>query len=89
METFTASEVKQSFGKALMKSQQAPVCIEKHGEPVSYLVSASDFEEYEAYKHAMLKTKIEEGLAQLEAGKVIDGKIVMKELRQLITDAKS
>ncbi|MBT5922089.1 MAG: type II toxin-antitoxin system Phd/YefM family antitoxin, partial [Cellvibrionales bacterium] len=47
METFTASEVKQSFGKALMKSQQAPVCIEKHGEPVSYLVSASDFEEYE------------------------------------------
>ena len=35
----------------------------------------------------MLKTKIEEGLAQLEAGKVIDGKIVMKELRELIIDA--
>ena len=50
-------------------------------------ISASDFEEYKAYKHAMLKTKIEEGLAQLEAGKVIDGKIVMKELRQLIIDA--
>ncbi len=50
-------------------------------------ISASDFEEYEAYKHAMLKAKIEEGLAQLEAGKVIDGKIVMKELRELIIDA--
>jgi len=50
-------------------------------------ISASDFEKYESYKHAMLKTKIEEGLAQLEAGKVIDGKIVMKELRELIIDA--
>ena len=60
--------------------------LEKHGEPVSYLVSASDFEKYQAYKHAILNTKIEEGMAQLEAGKVIDGKTVMKELRQLITD---
>jgi len=50
-------------------------------------ISASDFEEYKVYKHAMLKAKIEEGLAQLEAGKVIDGKIVMKELRELIIDA--
>jgi prevent-host-death family protein len=87
MEVFTASDFKNSFGKALMKSQQGPVCIEKHGEAVGYLVSATAFEEYETYKHAVLKAKIEEGLADLKAGNVIDGKTVMNEMRQLIADA--
>ncbi len=87
MEVFTASDFKNSFGKALMKSQQEPVCIEKHGEAVGYLVSATAFEEYEAYKHTVLKAKIDEGLADLESGNVIDGKTVMDELHQLIADA--
>ena len=59
----------------------------RENDPQDISVSASDFEEYEAHKHSMLKTKIEEGLGQLEAGKVIDGETVMNELRQLIADA--
>ena len=73
METFTASDFKNSFGKALMKSQQEPVCIEKHGEAVGYLLSATAFEEYEAHKHAILKAKIEEGMNDVRAGNLIDG----------------
>jgi predicted transcriptional regulator len=42
---------------------------------------------YEAYKHTVLKAKIDEGLADLESGNVIDGKTVMNELHQLIADA--
>ena len=82
MKILNASDAKREFGDLLIKAQQGPVCINRNGKPVAVVISASEYARLEALKEAYLKQAIEEGIADLKAGKVSDGKSVMDRLRK-------
>jgi prevent-host-death family protein len=84
METLNASDAKREFGDLLMKAQREPVGINKNGKPIAVLVSAVEYREIELMKENYLKSAIQEGLADLEAGNVQSGKDVFDELRKRI-----
>ena len=52
------------------------------------ILNASDakreYAQLEALKEKQLKAAIEEGIADLQAGKVVDGNIIMEKLRKRI-----
>ncbi len=58
METITANKAKTNFGELLMKVQQEPVCILKHGKPVAVMVSMEYYETIKSMKVTMLQDKI-------------------------------
>lgn len=82
MKTLNASDAKREFGDLLIKAQQGPVGINRNGKPVAVVISASEYARLEALKEAYLKQAIEEGIADLKAGKVSDGASVMDRLRK-------
>ena len=82
MEVLNASDAKREFGEMLIKAQRGPVRINKNGKPIAVMVSAAEYEQLEALKEQQLKAAIKEGLADLQAGKVVDGKTVMDKLRK-------
>lgn len=88
METLNASDAKREFGEMLLKAQQAPVAINKNGKPVAVMVSATAYAEIEALRGKVLKQEIEQGMADIQAGRVSDGKAVMQRLRKRAHDAK-
>ncbi len=53
MKSLASGEAKTNFGRLLDMSQREPVTIEKHGRPVSVILS---FEEFERYQ--MLEDKV-------------------------------
>lgn len=48
------------------------------------MISASEYAQLEALKEEHLKQSIEEGIADLQAGKVSDGKAVIDKLRKRV-----
>ena len=50
--TFTAKEAKNNFGRLIDEAHTHPVSIEKHGRKVAVVVSARDYEEFEAMRDA-------------------------------------
>ncbi len=84
METLNASDAKREFGEMLMKAQREPIGINKNGKPVAVLVSAVEYREIERMKEQYLKSVIQEGLANLEAGNAQSGKDTFVELRKHI-----
>ncbi len=48
MKTMAAKEAKQSFGQLLDDAQREPVRIERNGRPVAVVISAAEFERFEA-----------------------------------------
>ena len=52
MKTMAAKEAKQSFGQLLDDVQREPVRIERNGRPVAVVISAADFERFEAMEDA-------------------------------------
>ena len=48
------------------------------------MISASEYAQLEALKEAHLKQAIEEGIAELKAGKVSDGKSVIGKIRKRV-----
>ena len=85
MTAFSASDAKREFGNVLLKAQKEPVKISKNGKPVAVVVSATEYELLEAYREEYLKSEIDAGIADLEAGRVADGVEVLKRLRKRIT----
>lgn len=85
MEILNASDAKREFGEVLIKAQRGPVGINKNGKPIAVVVSAAEYEQLEALKEKQLKAAIEEGIADLHAGNVIDGKTVMNKLRKRVS----
>jgi prevent-host-death family protein len=85
MSALSASDAKREFGDVLLKAQKAPVRINKNGKPVAVVVSATEYEQLEAYREKHLQTEIDEGIADLEAGNVSDGVEVFKRLRKRIS----
>ncbi len=82
METLNASDAKREFGELLMKAQREPVGINKNGKPIAVLVSAVEYQEIERMKQAYLRSAIQEGLDDLEAGHVQSGKDVFDDVRK-------
>jgi len=82
MKILNASDAKREFGEVLINAQRGPVGINRNGKPVAVVISAAEYERLEAIKEAHLKQSIEEGLADLQAGKIKDGKTVIDKLRK-------
>ena len=87
METLNASDAKREFGEVLLKAQKGPVRINRNGKPVAVMVSAETFDELQAVQRAALQQAIDEGIADIKAGKVVDGDEVFSQLRKQILDA--
>ena len=88
METLSASDAKREFGEVILKAQQGPVCINKNGKPAAVVISTSAFKEFQTLQREVLKHEIQIGIDDVEADRVVDGQVVMDELRQQITDAE-
>lgn len=86
MEILNASDAKREFGEVLIKAQRGPIGINKNGKPVAVVISASEYAQLEALKAEHLKEIIQEGVADLQAGKVTDGETVMERLRKRVSD---
>ncbi len=84
METLTASDAKREFGDLLLKVQSQSVCINKNGKPVAVVLSYAEYEKLAAHKAAQLKAQIQQGIADLEAGRVASGSDVLERLRQRV-----
>ncbi len=87
METVNASDAKREFGEMLLKAQKGPVGINKNGKPVAVMVSASDYADITMLKRLLIQQKIQQGLNDIEAGRVISGSEVLQRLRSQVTDA--
>lgn len=88
MKSFSASDAKRNFGDVLMKAQNGPIGIDKNGKPVAVMVSADTYAEIERMKRVLLEQQISEGMADLEAGRVSDGKQALAALKHRIADAE-
>ncbi len=84
MEMLNASDAKREFGEVLIKAQRGPVGINKNGKPIAVVVSTAEYAQLQALQEKQLKAAIEEGIADLQSGKVVDGKDVMDKLRKRI-----
>jgi prevent-host-death family protein len=89
MERINATEAKREFGEILLKAQQAPVGIDKNGKPVAVMLSADAFDEMAALNRQFLELAIEEGMADVQAGRISKGPETMNRLRKLVADASS
>lgn len=84
METLTASDAKREFGDLLLKVQSAPVGINKNGKPVAVMLSYVEYEQLAAHKTAQFKAQIQQGIADLDAGRIASGNVVLERLRQRV-----
>lgn len=84
METVTASDAKREFGDLLLKVQSMPVGINKNGKPVAVMLSYAEYEQLAAHKKAQLKAQLQQGIADLEAGRIMSGNVVLERLRQRV-----
>ena len=87
METVNASDAKREFGEMLLKAQKGPVGINKNGKPVAVMVSASDYADITMLKRLLIQQKVQQGLNDIEAERVISGSEVLQRLRSQVTDA--
>ena len=86
MRKFAAADAKNRFGELLDTAQREPVTIEKHGRPVAVVLSAEDYKELEALKLAGLKAAIDKGIADIEAGRTVDGERALDGLRDRLDE---
>ncbi len=85
MEILNASDAKREFGEVLIKVQQGPVGINRNGKPVAVVISVAEYARLKALKEEHLEKAIQDGIADLQAGKVTDGKTVMDKLRKRVS----
>ena len=87
METVNASDAKREFGEVLLKAQKGPVRINKNGKPVAVMVSAETFDELQAAQRAALQQAIDDGMADIKAGNIVEGDAVFSRLRKQVINA--
>lgn len=68
-----AAEAKTNFGALLEKVQREPLTISKNGRPVAVLMSMDEFDTHQRLKLERLRLEVQAGLADLRAGKIVDG----------------
>jgi prevent-host-death family protein len=70
METITANDAKQNFGRIMDLALQAPVSVTKHGRPSVVITSEATFQELLAFKREHLKAEVNKGFEGLDRGDV-------------------
>jgi len=88
METMNATDAKREFGEVLLKAQKQPVAINKNGKPVAVVISATEYEELISLNEEWLKAQLQQGMDDLKAGRVADGRDVMKRMRNRVINAQ-
>jgi len=86
VEILNASDAKREFGELLIKAQHGPVGINRNGKPVAVVISTAEYSQLESLKQKYLQHAIQEGIADLQAGRISDGKSVMDKLRKRTGD---
>jgi len=81
-----ATDAKREFGEVLLKAQKEPVAINKNGKPVAVMVSATDYKTLVSLHEEWLKAELQKGMDDIKAGRVSNGKDVMKRLRNRVID---
>ena len=87
METLSASDARREFGEVLLKAQKGPVGINRNGKPVAVMVSAETFDELQAVRQAALQQAIDDGMADIKAGNMVEGDEVFSRLRKQVLNA--
>ena len=87
METLSASDAKREFGEVLLKAQKGPVGINRNGKPVAVMVSAETFDELQAVQRAALQQAIDDGMADIKAGNIVESDEVFSRLRKQVLNA--
>ncbi len=87
METISASDAKREFGELILKAQKDPIGINKNGKPVAVMVSVSAYEDFQMLQQQALQQAINQGIDDIEAGRVVDGEQVFTGLRKQVLDA--
>ena len=87
MKTLNATDAKREFGEVLLKAQKEPVGINKNGKPVAVIMSATEYETLTSLNEDWLKAELQKGMDNINAGRVADGKDVMKRLRKRVMNA--
>ncbi len=87
MERISATDAKREFGEVLLKAQQSPVGIDKNGKPVAVVLSADAYEEMAALNRQYLERAIQQGVADVENGRVYGESETLGRLRQLVDHA--
>ena len=74
MRFMTANDAKKNFGQLLDIARREPVSVQKHGRPVTVMLSIEDYEEYLKIQRDQLKAELQTGLDQLDRneGVVVD-----------------
>lgn len=81
-----ASEAKTNFGALLERAQREPVAISKKGCPVAVSMSMDEFEDRQRVKLERLRCEVMAGLADLEAGEVVDGAEAFEAVKRQLED---
>ena len=87
METLSASDARREFGEVLLKAQKGPVGINRNGKPVAVMVSAETFDELQAVQRAALQQAIDDGMADIKAGNMVEDDEVFSRLRKQVLNA--
>jgi prevent-host-death family protein len=69
MRSVTAHDAKARFGQLLEAARNGPVTIERHGREVAVLISKEEFDALQDLKLQHLRSEVQKGLADLEAGR--------------------
>ncbi|HGN0870254.1 TPA: type II toxin-antitoxin system Phd/YefM family antitoxin [Providencia alcalifaciens] len=80
MHALSANEAKTHFGDMLLKAQRAPIQINRNGKPVAVVMSAEDYQNFEAMKLQLLQARAAQAKADIAAGDLIDGEAFFDEL---------
>ena len=84
MESLNASDAKREFGELLIKAQHGPVSINKNGKPVAVMLSAAEYAKIENIREQLLKEAIQQGVADIKAGRTSEGEAVLQRLREKV-----
>jgi prevent-host-death family protein len=64
----SANDAKRNFGHLLDTARREPVTVQKHGRPVTVMMSVEDYEDYRKIQRENLKAELQIGIGQLDRG---------------------
>ncbi|NOX82815.1 MAG: type II toxin-antitoxin system Phd/YefM family antitoxin [Alphaproteobacteria bacterium] len=81
MKYFSAYEAKQHFGKLIASADAEPVAITRYKRPVAYVISASDFAEFETLRARDQRSRVSALLSEIAANDGYRGDVLTRKLK--------
>ncbi|MCW7760495.1 antitoxin [Photorhabdus luminescens] len=75
-----SDEAKTQFGDMLLRAQCVPVQINKNCKSVTVVLALDEYENIEALKLQLLKSRVTQAKADIEADNLVDGESFFYEL---------